>query len=86
MTDRSTLENQVIAMSNTLAKKSTRFTVTQQKLFYVSIASLRNGLNENNEVINTINYTYNASINYNKDNEWKAILLVILELKKSLSN
>ena len=26
-------------------------------------------LNENNEVINTINYTYNASINYNKDND-----------------
>ena len=50
MTDRNTLENQVIAMSNTLAKKSTRFTVTQQKLFYVSIASLKNGLNENNEV------------------------------------
>ena len=50
MTDRSTLENQVIAMSNTLAKKSTRFTVTQQKLFYVSIASLKNGLNKNNEV------------------------------------
>ena len=50
MTDRNTLENQVIAMSNTLAKKSTRFTITQQKLFYVSIASLKNGLNENNEV------------------------------------
>lgn len=26
-------------------------------------------LNENNEAINTINYTYNASINYNKDND-----------------
>ena len=50
MTGRSELENQVIAMSNTLAKKSTRFTITQQKLFYVSIASLRNGLNENDEV------------------------------------
>ena len=50
MTGRSELENQVIAMSNTLAKKSTRFTITQQKLFYVSIASLKNGLNENNEV------------------------------------
>ena len=50
MTDRNTLENQVIAMSNTLAKKSTHFTITQQKLFYVSIASLKNGLNENNEV------------------------------------
>ena len=50
MTDRSALENQVIAMSNTLAKKSTRFTITQQKLFYISIASLKDGLNENNEV------------------------------------
>ena len=50
MKDRNTLKSQVIAMSNTLAKKSTRFSVTQQKLFYVSIASLRNGLNKNNEV------------------------------------
>jgi hypothetical protein len=50
MTDRNTLKNQVVAMSNTLAKKSTRFSVTQQKLFYVSIASLRNGLNERDEV------------------------------------
>lgn len=39
------LENQVIAMSNTLAEKSTRFTVFQQKLFYVSLASLK--LNKN---------------------------------------
>lgn len=50
MKDSNTLNNQVITMSNTLAKKSTRFSVTQQKLFYVSIASLRNGLNENDEV------------------------------------
>lgn len=39
------LKNQVIAMSNTLAEKSTRFTVFQQKLFYVSLASLK--LNKN---------------------------------------
>ena len=35
------LKNQVIAMSNTLAEKSTRFTVFQQRLFYVSLASLK---------------------------------------------
>ena len=39
------LQNQVIKMSNTLAEKSTRFTVFQQKLFYVSLASLK--LDEN---------------------------------------
>lgn len=39
------LKNQVIAMSNTLAEKSTRFTVFQQRLFYVSLASLK--LNKN---------------------------------------
>lgn len=44
------LQNQIIAMSNTLAEKSTRFSVTQQKLFYVSLASLKSGKNSNNEV------------------------------------
>lgn len=47
---KSTLENKVIAMSNILAKKNTYFTTTQQKLFYVSIASLRNGVNVHDEV------------------------------------
>lgn len=44
------LENQVIAMSNILAEKSTRFSVIQQKLFYLSLASLKHGINDNNEV------------------------------------
>ncbi|GEM_PF-912238 len=44
------LQNQVIAMSNTLAEKSTRFNATQQKLFYVSLAALKGGKNSNNEV------------------------------------
>lgn len=44
------LENKVIAVSNILAKKNTYFTTTQQKLFYVSIASLRNGVNIHDEV------------------------------------
>lgn len=39
------LENQVIAMSNMLAEKSTRFTIIQQKMFYVCLASLK--LNKN---------------------------------------
>lgn len=47
---KNTLENKVIAMSNILAKKNTYFTTTQQKLFYVSIASLRNGVNVHDEV------------------------------------
>lgn len=47
---KNTLENKVIAMSNILAKKNTHFTETQQKLFYVSIASLRNGVNIHDEV------------------------------------
>lgn len=44
------LENQVIAMSNTLAEKSTRFSIVQQKLFYVCLASLKHGVNSKNEV------------------------------------
>jgi hypothetical protein len=47
---KNTLENKVIAMSNILAEKSTYFTTVQQKLFYVSIASLRNGVNIHDEV------------------------------------
>lgn len=44
------LKNQVIAMSNILAEKSTRFSVLQQKLFYVCLASLKQGINTRNEV------------------------------------
>ena len=44
------LENQVIAMSNMLAEKSTRFTIIQQKMFYVCLASLKQGVNSKNEV------------------------------------
>lgn len=44
------LQNQIIQMSNLLAKKSTRFNATQQKLFYISLASLKSGKNSNNEV------------------------------------
>lgn len=44
------LKNQVIAMSNILAEKSTRFSVVQQKLFYVCLASLKQGINSKNEV------------------------------------
>lgn len=44
------LENQVIAMSNILAEKSTRFSIVQQKLFYICLASLKHGTNSKNEV------------------------------------
>ncbi len=46
----SSLQNQIIAMSNTLAEKSTRFTALQQKLFYISLAALKQGKNSKNEV------------------------------------
>lgn len=45
-----TLENQVIAMSNTLAQKATRFNAFQQRLFYVTLAALKKEINSNNEV------------------------------------
>lgn len=44
------LKNQVIAMSNVLAEKSTRFPVVQQKLFYICLAALKQGINSRNEV------------------------------------
>lgn len=44
------LKNQVIAMSNVLAEKSTRFPVVQQKLFYICLAALKQGINSKNEV------------------------------------
>lgn len=44
------LQNQIIAMSNTLAEKSTRFNAAQQRLFYISLAALKRGINANNEV------------------------------------
>ena len=37
-------------MSNILAEKSTRFSVVQQKLFYVCLASLKQGTNQKNEI------------------------------------
>lgn len=48
--DNNSLKNQVIAMSNILAEKSTRFSVVQQKLFYVCLASLKQGTNQKNEI------------------------------------
>lgn len=45
------LQNQVIKMSNILAGKSTHFSVVQQKLFYISLAAVKNGTNSDNEVI-----------------------------------
>ncbi|WP_352403503.1 RepB family plasmid replication initiator protein, partial [Kandleria vitulina] len=37
-------------MSNTLAQKATRFTALQQRLFYVTLASLKQRTNSKNEV------------------------------------
>lgn len=44
------LNNLVIRMENTLAKKSTKFNAVQQKLFYVCLASLNKGVNNVNEI------------------------------------
>lgn len=35
------LHEQIIAMDNTLARKSTKFTVEEQRLFYITLASIR---------------------------------------------
>lgn len=35
------LHEQIIAMDNTLARKSTKFTVDEQRLFYITLASIR---------------------------------------------
>lgn len=50
MDEKNTLQTQIIAMSNTLVAKATRFTADTQKLFYVALASINYGVNENNEV------------------------------------
>lgn len=39
--DNEDLHDQIIAMDNTLAKKSTKFTVEEQRLFYIVLASIR---------------------------------------------
>lgn len=67
------LENQVIAMSNTLAEKSTRFTIIQQKMFYVCLASLKQGVNSKNEVEIDKQELFNY-LNLNTDNNrWTRI-------------
>lgn len=67
------LENQVIAMSNTLAEKSTRFTIIQQKMFYVCLASLKKGANSKNEVEIDKQELFNY-LNLNTDNNrWTRI-------------
>ena len=67
------LENQVIAMSNTLAEKSTRFSIVQQKMFYVCLASLKKGVNSKNEVEINKQELFNY-LNLNTDNNrWTRI-------------
>ena len=43
------LHDQIIAMDNTLAKKSTKFTVDEQRLFYIVLASIK-PTQKNNEI------------------------------------
>lgn len=43
-------KNDVIVMDNTLAESITHFSLMQQKIFYVALTSLKDGLNENDEV------------------------------------
>lgn len=77
------LENQVIAMSNMLAEKSTRFTIIQQKMFYVCLASLKQGVNSKNEVEINKQELFNY-LNLNTDNNrWTRIRY---EFKKLAQN
>lgn len=77
------LENQVIAMSNTLAEKSTRFSIVQQKLFYVCLASLKHGVNSKNEVEINKQELFNY-LNLNTDNNrWTRIRYEFKKLAKN---
>lgn len=38
------LKHQIVRMENTLARKSTKFSVIQQRLFYITLASIRQGM------------------------------------------
>lgn len=77
------LENQVIAMSNTLAEKSTRFSIIQQKLFYVCLASLKHGVNSKNEVEINKQELFNY-LNLNTDNNrWTRIRYEFKKLAKN---
>lgn len=83
MKDNNTLKNQVIAMSNTLAKKSTRFSVTQQKLFYVSLASLKYGVNERNEVRINKQELFNFLGMENDNNRWSRLRKELRQLAEN---
>lgn len=77
------LKKQVIAMSNTLAEKSTRFSIIQQKLFYVCLASLKHGVNSKNEVEINKQELFNY-LNLNTDNNrWTRIRYEFKKLAKN---
>ena len=77
------LENQVIAMSNTLAEKSTRFSIVQQKLFYVCLASLKHGVNSKNEVEINKQELFNYLQIENDTSRWTRIRYEFKKLAKN---
>lgn len=83
MRDNNTLKNQVVAMSNILAKKSTRFSVTQQKLFYASLASLKCGVNERNEVKINKQELFNFLGMENDTSRWSRLRKELRQLAKN---
>nr|DAI60470.1 MAG TPA: DNA REPLICATION protein [Caudoviricetes sp.] len=83
MKDSNTLKNQVIAMSNILAKKSTRFSVTQQKLFYASLASLKYGVNERNEVRINKQELFNLLGMESDNNRWSRLRKELRQLAEN---
>lgn len=77
------LENQVIAMSNMLAEKSTRFTIIQQKMFYVCLASLKQGVNSKNEVEINKQELFNYLNLTTDNNRWTRIRQEFKKLAKN---
>lgn len=77
------LENQVIAMSNTLAEKSTRFSIVQQKLFYVCLASLKHGVNSKDEVEINKQELFNYLQIENDTSRWTRIRYEFKKLAKN---
>ena len=77
------LENQIIAMSNTLAEKSTRFSIVQQKLFYVCLASLKHGVNSKDEVEINKQELFNYLQIENDTSRWTRIRYEFKKLAKN---
>ena len=63
------LNEMIIKMDNKLVKKATRFNATEQKLFYSTLASLGNGINDKYEV-EIDKQDLLDFIDYKNENKW----------------